>query len=274
MRTRLAAVAFWTASACAQPTVDEIMAKVAENQARALEARSSFLYHQRILARFHRTNGKLAREERREYEVLPSAKGTGKKLARCEGRYETKGKFVSFTEPGHTYKGMDLDGEIMDDFIDDMTGDDSRDGIGTDLFPLTAEEQRKYRFTLKNRETYRGAEAWRVAFAPRPGEQDVAWKGEALIDAREFQPIMVTTRFATRIPLAVKVLLGIDIQGLGFSVTYRKFDEGVWFPVSYGGEFKLKALFLYKRNMSISMVNDGFRRAEVTSRIAYVTEQP
>ncbi len=79
----------------------------------------------------------------------------------------------------------------------------------------------------------------------------------------------MTTKFAAHIPAAVKVLLGTDIKGLGFTVTYDKFDDGVWFPVSYGGEFHIRAVFFYARNMSISMVNSGFTRAKVSSKIAY-----
>jgi hypothetical protein len=42
----------------------------------------------------------------------------------------------------------------------------------------------------------------------------------------------------------------------------------VWFPVSYGGEFEVRALFLYKRTMTISMANSDFRRVDVASKIA------
>ena len=70
----------------------------------------------------------------------------------------------------------------------------------------------------------------------------------------------------------MKTLLGTDVKGLGFSVTYQKFEEGVWFPVSYGGEFELRAVFFYKRTISMNMVNGDFRRSNVTSNVTYVTE--
>jgi hypothetical protein len=72
--------------------------------------------------------------------------------------------------------------------------------------------------------------------------------------------------------VAVQVLLGTNIKGLGFSVSYRKFGDGVWFPVSYGGEFEVRAVFFYKRIISISMTNSDFHRLDVTSHIAYSTE--
>jgi hypothetical protein len=81
--------------------------------------------------------------------------------------------------------------------------------------------------------------------------------------------VMVTTDLAWKIPAAVKVLLGTNVKGVGFTVTYEKFDDGLWFPVSYGGEFHIRAVFFYARNMSISMVNSGFTRAKVSSKIAY-----
>lgn len=255
-----------------EPTVDQIMARVAENQARAQDMRRAYVYNQKILARFHRMNGKLAREEKIEYVVTPTPSGIDKKLAHFEGTYERHGKTVAYNEPGKQIGDLDVDGNLIRDMVNDMTADkETKDGIGRDLFPLTAKEQQKYIYTLEGKEVYRGRPVYRISFRPKPHEDDADWKGEALIDAAECQPVMVSTKFAPKIPMAVKVLLGTDIKGLGFSVTYEKFDDGLWFPVSYGGEFHIRAVFFYARNMSISMVNSGFTRAKVESKIAYDT---
>ncbi|MGC4053375.1 MAG: hypothetical protein QM757_29080 [Paludibaculum sp.] len=40
----------------------------------------------------------------------------------------------------------------------------------------------------------------------------------------------------------MKILFGIDIKQLGFSVSYRKVDDGLWFPATYGTEFGEGAL--------------------------------
>ncbi len=253
-----------------EPTVDQIMARVAENQARAQDMRRAYVYNQKVLARFHRTNGKLAREEKLEYLVTPSPAGVEKKLTHFEGKCERGGKFITYDEPGKEIKDLDIDGDLIRDMVKDMTADkDTKDGLAHDMFPLTAKEQAKYIFTLEGKEVYRGRQIYRISFRPKPHEEDANWNGEALIDAAECQPVMVTTKFATHIPMAVKVLLGTDIKGLGFSVSYEKFDDGLWFPVSYGGEFHIRAVFFYARNMSISMVNSGFTRAKVSSKIAY-----
>jgi len=262
-----------TLPACAQdPTVDQIMARVAENQARAQQMRRAYVYHQKVLASFHRTNGKLARQERLEYLVTPTPTGSEKKLTHFEGKVERGSKLVAYNEPGKEMKNLDIDGDLIQEFVNDTTGDkDSKDGIGHDLFPLTTKEQENYVFRLEGKETYRGREVYRISFHPKPHgcEDDCDWKGEAFIDAAEFQPVAVNTKFATRIPMAVKILLGTDIRGLGFTVNYQKFDDGLWFPVSYGGEFHVRAVFFYARNMSISLENSGFARANVSSRIAY-----
>jgi hypothetical protein len=253
-----------------EPTVDQIMARVAENQARAQDMRRAYVYNQKVLARFTRTSGKLAREERLEYLVTPTPGGIEKKLSHFEGKVQRNGRLISYDEPGKEIKDLDIDGDLIRDMVNDMTADkDSKDGIGHDLFPLTANEQAKYVYALEGKETYRGRAVYRVSFRPKPHEEDADWKGEALIDAAECQPVVVNTKFATHIPMAVKVLLGTDIKGLGFSVSYEKFDDGLWFPVSYGGEFHIRAVFFYARNMSISMVNSGFTRAKVSSKIAY-----
>jgi hypothetical protein len=124
-------------------------------------------------------------------------------------------------------------------------------------------------------EMYRGRSVYRVAFQPKAHANldcDEAWKGEALIDAEENQPVLVTTEMAQKVPTAVKVLLGTDIKGLGFSVTYRKFADGVWFPVSYGGEFEVRGVFFYKRKISVAMQNSDFRKTDVTSTLVYAAD--
>jgi len=257
------------------PDVAEIMARVGEKQERASVARQEFTFHQKQLLRMNRGNGKLAREEKREYDVSPGAKEIQKELVHFEGKYEYKGKHIPYDRPGYTYKEMDIDGELIDDLSNDLTNDrHSRDGISSDLFPLTAAKQHKYRFRLLGKEMHRGREVYRVAFDPKPKQDfdEAAWKGEALIDAAEYQPVSVHTKLAVKIPLAVKTLLGTDIKGLGFSIAYQKFDEGVWFPVSYGGEFEIRAVFFYKRTIAVNMVNSAFRRMNVTSNVTYVTE--
>lgn len=256
-----------------EPNVDQIMARVAENQARAQDMRRAYVYNQKILARFHRMNGKLAREEKIEYVVTPTPSGVDKKLEHFEGTYERHGKTVAYNEPGKEIGDLDIDGDLIRDMVNDMTADkETRDGIGHDLFPLIAKEQEKYDYTLEGKETYHGRQVYRVSFRPKPHQEDGAdWKGEALIDAAEFQPVVVNTSLAWHIPTAVKVLLGTNVKGLGFSVNYEKFDQGLWFPVSYGGEFHIRAVFFYARNMSISMLNSGFTRAKVESKIAYHT---
>ena len=81
--------------------------------------------------------------------------------------------------------------------------------------------------------------------------------------------MLVTTHLAEKIPIWVKTVLGTDVKALGFKVTYKKFDEGLWFPVTYGGEFQFKALFLYSRKVGLSLRNSDFHRADVQSSVTY-----
>jgi hypothetical protein len=261
------------AAAAQTPDVQTIMDRVGRNQAQAVAQRQEFTFHQKQLLRMNRGNGKVAREENREYDVAPNGHGVKKELIRFEGKYEYKGKYVTYDRPGYTYKEMDIDGEIIDEMSNEMTNDhSSRDGIGADLFPLTTEQQRRYNFKLLAAEPYHGRDVYRVSFEPKPHQDfdEAAWKGEALIDAAEFQPVLVHSKLAIRIPGAVKVLLGTDIKGLGFSLTYQKFEDGVWFPVSYGGEFEVRAVFFYKRTISVNMTNTEFHRTNVHSNVTYL----
>ena len=104
------------------------------------------------------------------------------------------------------------------------------------------------------------------AVCPRALE---SWAGEALIDAEEFHPIVVTTRMARGIPVAVRLIFGVSIQNLGFKVSYKRLEPGVWFPSTYGSEFKMRVLFLYSRKVIAGLLNGEFRKTHVASNITY-----
>lgn len=266
-----------SSAALADESVAEIMRRVAENQETAREARQRFLYRQELQLRFLQLNGQVCREDFRHYDVFPQSQQTEKKLIFFLGRYFKDGKFFDYHEPGYKYKEIDLDGELIDDLASDFVHDQkSRDGLSQDLFPLTAEEQKGYRFTLKSRENFRGWEVYRITFEPdrsrkSKNEEDSSgpWAGEAVIDAAEYQPVQVTTRLALHIPFWVKTFLGTNLKHLGFKVDYAKFEDGVWFPVSYGGEFHLKVVFFYGRTMGVTLRNSNFRQTSVTTNLAY-----
>jgi hypothetical protein len=239
----------------AEPSAETIMARVAENQARSERLRSSFVYQQKVLVWLHDSRGKLVREESREYLVTPTPDGTKKELTASRER----------ARPGKL-AGMDAD--IAHDMRDELTNDrKSKDGLNRNLFPLTAAEQRKYSFRLAGDEVYRGLPVYRITFAPK--DSGGAWKGEVLVSRDECQPVLVATQLAHKLPLLVRTALGTNLHGAGFSVRYQKFDDGVWFPVSYGTEFRVRALFFYNRSIVVSLENAGFQRARVSSRIEF-----
>src|SRR5215467_4371511 len=225
------------ARAADTPDVAAIMSRVAINQAKSQDLRQNYVYNQKQLLRLVRGGGKIAREERREYVITPKHRGIHKELTHFEGKYESRGKYFNYDKVGYQYKNVDIDGELINDMSNDMTDDHkSRDGISTDLFPLTYHQQLKYDFRLKGSEMHQGRPVYRVSFEPKKEQHEdgAVWKGEALIDAEEYQPVLVTSKLALNIPAAVKILLGTNIKGLGFTLTYKKFEDGVWFPVSYG----------------------------------------
>ena len=275
---KLILLAATAAMAAAQtPEIEQIMSRVALNQAKSHDARKDYVYNQKQLLRMIRGGGRVAREEHREYTVMPKERGILKELTRFDGRYELKGKFITYDKPAYHYKGLDLDSDLIDSLSKDLMDDgDGKDGLSPDMFPLTYHQQLKYDFRLVKTEQYRGRPVYRVEFEPKPKmkhmEDGAVWKGEALIDTEEYQPRKVATRLAWKMPLAVKTLLGTNVSGVGFNVAYEKFADGLWFPVSYGGEFEFRAVFFYKRTMTISMVNSDFRRADVNSKIAYAIE--
>jgi hypothetical protein len=159
-----------------------------------------------------------------------------------------------------------LDSSLVQSFRDDLSNDKSKDGLGCDLFPLTSSEQKTYRFELVGEDTIKGRKVYRVRFRPRE-KNELTWAGEAMIDAEEFEPVRVYTELSRRIPFAVRTLLGTDVPGIGFNVEYKRFDEGVWFPVSFGTEFRLRAVFFINRDITVALENSAFERAKVQSKI-------
>src|SRR5947209_14758960 len=77
-------------------TADAIMARVAENQQRAIELRARYIYEQRVDIATRRTNGKLARQESTRYLITPTASGIDKTLQKLAGKYTEKGQTVDF----------------------------------------------------------------------------------------------------------------------------------------------------------------------------------
>lgn len=257
-------------------SAEAIMARVAENQDRAEEMRTSFVYRQSVLVRLNRSSGKLAREEYSEYTVTPLAKGVKKERTLFSGKLVDGRKTVEFHEPGWEHKSIDIDAALTREMADELTDDKrSKDGIARDLFPLRSRQQREYAFKLEGTESYRGVAVYRITFEPKVKHSGLdmdeggAWAGEVLVHQQEYQPVLVTSHLAAKILLWVKTALGTDIQQLGFKISYQKFDQGLWFPVTYGGEFKVRALFFYARRVGISMQNSGFQRAQVESKVAF-----
>ncbi len=259
------------------PSLEEILDRLAANQEKAVDARKSIVYRQDSWVRLLRTNGKLSREEKRQYTAAPTEKGTEKKLEKFEGKYEKGGKLYTYDAPKYKYKDMDIDGDLIEDLTDDLINDKkSRDGFSKDMFPLTRDEQRHYTFKLNGTRKVGGVDAWHIQFEPRKKDKDDeiddddrAWAGDVFVDPQDFQPLLVTTKLAFNIPMAVKVIFGIDIKQLGFNVTYRKVADDLWFPATYGTEFGLKVLFGYKRNITMNVTNTDFRKATAESTISF-----
>ena len=75
------------------------------------------------------------------------------------------------------------------------------------------------------------------------------------------------TKLSRRIPFAVRTLLGTDLPGVGYSLHYEKQPGGVWFPKTYGTEFTLHVLFVFNREVSVSLDNKDFQQTHVETKI-------
>lgn len=288
-----------------------IMKKMAANTVSAAESRRQYVYHQKVRSSLLRSNGQIVCRESREYDVVPQETTTEKKLTSFLGECRQGKQMAPYSapaasQPGLKEKGTSQDGnedrESIAGLIDDLANDSkSRDGIPRQLFPLGPEELGNYKFTLKGETSVKGRQAYDITFAPvdprglcfdigedksefklhadfGSGENPPEpvhcrpWKGEVWVDAEDYQPIRIDTQLAKGVPWGVRVFLGINIRQLGFSLAYQRVANGVWFPATYGTEFRVTALWAYKRTITLSMENTDFRKTDAQSTIHF--EQP
>jgi hypothetical protein len=270
----------WGLLSAQTPNVNAIMTEVVKHQDEAEQLRAQYTYTQKVRIRAIHSNGKLSREESCVYNVIPQENSTKKDLVQCQGRYESKGQLVDYKKSGEANpnRKVDVDASLLPGLRDGLVDNkESKDGLAKDLFPLTSAEAKKYQYALEGEESYRGEPVYRIKFWPKKeyagfDDEQTFWAGEVLVDKADLQPISVTTHMAKGVPFWVKAVLGTNFRQLGFAVSYRRFDQPVYFPVSYGAEFDVKAVFFYKRTFTISLENTDFHRGQAESKITF--EQP
>jgi hypothetical protein len=258
------------------PTAEDIMARVAVNQDRSEAERSHYVYvqHARVVSRRGKT---VMCEELTDSRVAPSGAASEQELLKLDGRLLRKGKYIPYTtlrpkaevDPdllSIEIGGGESDRDLVEHMRSNLINAKSRDGLAADLFPLTSKSQNGYRFRLIGREQMRGQDVFHINFFPKD-KDDYSWKGAAYIDPVAYQPVFVRTAMSRAVPFAVRTLLGTNLPGLGFSVTYEPRPDGVWFPVSFGTEFKLHLLFFYSREISIDVQNRNFEKTHVNSEV-------
>lgn len=278
----------------------DIMKKVAANAASATASRRQYVYHQRVIASLLRSNGQVVCREAREYTVIPEPTTTKKKLASFSGECRQGKELIPYSPSAPAKPGLKENASIqvgdgresIPGLVDDLANDPkSRDGIPRQLFPLRGEDLEYYTFSLKGETTVKGRRAFDILFAPMQpkgfcveidGEKSDAgnanraqqhicrpWKGEVWIDAEDYQPVRIDTQLAKGVPWGVRVFMGINIKQLGFSLTYRRVADGVWFPATYGTEFRITVFWGYKRTSALSMENTDFRKTDAQSTVEF-----
>jgi hypothetical protein len=266
-------------------TADQIMARVAANQDRSEAARAHYVYvqHARVLSR----KGNVIRcEEVTNTRITPTAASSNQQLLDIQGRLLHKGSYINYNHlPSKHAEDSDTndsnanlkvidddentDLNIVENMRDNLLGDKpghSKDGINANLFPLTSKEQADYAFTLRGREPRNGRDTFHIEFRPKD-KNDIGWKGDAWIDTATFEPVVIRTALSRNLPMGVRVLLGTNVPGIGFTAIYAPQPDGTWFPISLGSEFKIHVLFFFSRQIVIAAENRDFEKTHVTSTI-------
>ena len=200
---------------------DIIMAKVALNQDRAQEMRSAFVYHQYMLIRFKRGNGKLAREEQRQgIHYFPRRKASKELTPLHLGKYEKSGNGSLSTTKARIpeYKGVDTSmAGLRTAWQIPLTNDkDTRDGMSEDPYAVEMRRdageilfspRRKKRTIVAPRFTASHSSPRGSALVDCDDDDASCWAGEVLVDVHEHQPVLVTSWLAKSIPKTVQILL-------------------------------------------------------------------
>jgi hypothetical protein len=304
-RPAIAAAAFALCLACpAQtasngehlPTAESVMNRVAINQDTAEAERAHYVYVQHAKMASRRGNAVMC-EEITDYRFTPSVDGSHEELLKVDGRFLKQHKYVSYTallprdedKPKDSDNNKDkpekkekkvkdkdpvfdpnsnetLDRDLVEDMRWNLIHDKSKDGINQHLFPLTSKDQANYTFRIIAREHLNDRDVFHIAFRPK-AKDDFGWSGDAYIDTTAFQPVLVTTGMARKIPFAVRTFLGTDVPGLGFTIRYAPQPDGVWFPVNISTEFRIHVLYFFHRQIILDAQNRDFEKTHVTSRI-------
>jgi hypothetical protein len=221
-------------------------------------------------------------EEITDYRITPSSDGSHAELLTLDGRQLTNHKYLAYSAlpPDQnspkkddendsisvTVKDDSLDRDLVENMRSNLIHDKSKDGISAHLFPLTSKDQADYAFHMVGRERMNDRDVYHISFRPKD-KNDFGWSGDAYIDTTAYQPVLVTTGMARKIPFAVRTFLGTNLPGLGFTVTYAPQPDGVWFPVSFSTEFKLHVLFFFNREIILDAQNREFEKTHVTSKV-------
>jgi hypothetical protein len=268
-------------------TADQIMTRVAANQDRSEAERAHYVFvqHARVLSRKGST---IRCEETTDTRITPTPTGSTQQLLTIQGRLLHKGSYVTYNrlpDSKHAKDTSDGDGskanieqidedentdlDLVENIRANLLGDKpshSKDGINNSLFPLTSKQQGDYAFVLRGHEPRNGRDTFHIEFHPKD-KSDIGWKGDAWIDTATFEPVVIRTALSRNLPLGVRVLLGTNVPGIGFTAIYAPQPDGVWFPVSLGSEFKIHVLYFFSRQIVIAAENRDFEKTHVTSTI-------
>jgi len=205
-------------------------------------------------------------DQKKEKDAQPADSNTNKADAEKKKEDKKKDKKKDKDPVFDPDSDETLDRDLVENMRKNLIHDKSKDGINARLFPLTSKNQADYTFRMIGREHLNNRNVFHITFRPKK-KDDFGWSGDAYVDTSAYQPVLVTTAMARKIPFAVRTLLGTNVPGLGFTVTYAPQVDGVWFPVTFSTEFKIHVLYFFHRQVFLNAENREFEKTHVTSRI-------
>ena len=62
-------------------------------------------------------------------------------------------------------------------------------------------------------------------------------------------------------------MFGASFPGLGFTVVYAPQADGLWFPVTFSTEFRIRVLYFFHREILLDAQNCDFEKTYTDSKV-------
>jgi len=136
--------------------------------------------------------------------------------------------------------------------------DKSKDGSRA---PVSVDDEGtgRLRVSVDGRERLNGREVFHITFGPKDKSGFSGWKGNAYVDTTAYQPVLVTTEMARKIPFAVRTFLARICRGWGLRSSTHRSPMACGFRCRFQRS-QIHVLFFFNRTLCSTRRTGSSRR--------------